>query len=205
MRIIGERRMFDSRMPQARKIVEAIVTKGQWFSTKVLLTEVNKLILIVDGTLLYEIELKDIVNPAPDVAFAYLSVVDSEDENYVEDDKYLREEMISKFYAYRNYSTIHESFPVVAHIDELRGNEDFESLISLKADDGMKYFKILGLDMKTTYFIPMFSGFPGLSKPDKMGITIYDIHNGFLINRMTIFKKKINRTINVYFRSIRLS
>ena len=88
----------------------------------------------------------------------------------------------------------------IAEYEDLRSNEEFESLISMKAAEGMKFFRLPSLvDPGKSILIPIFSGFPKLSKPDKIGVIALKDDISVLI-RFIIYKKKFNRNIDMYFR-----
>ena len=80
--------------------------------------------------------------------------------------------------------------PVVSSDNELRGNEQFEELLKLKTDDGMKFFKMNGNTLGSYYFVPIFTKFPSLNKSDCIGINIIDLLDGHLLIEMNINKKK---------------
>ncbi len=193
--------MKDCRVEETRKIVEALVTKSMFKYTQVLITEVNTVIIIVNQTLLYEVPLKVVPDFYPPVAFIYSDIADFEDPNECTNDEFLGNSIrnISE-----RYLLIRNTKPVVAIDNELRENEQFENLLNLSSDQGMKYFKMPGLNLGEVYLVPMFSGFISLSKPDTIGMKIYDIQDGFLLLEMNIMKKKINRNIQVYCRIIKV-
>ena len=96
------------------------------------------------------------------------------------------------------------SCPVVAQNSDLRSDEKFEELLSLTNGEGLKYYKMTGVNPNNTFLIPMFSEFISLNKQDTIGMTVYDIHGGFLLLRMNIYKKKINREMIVDCRIINI-
>ena len=53
--------------------------------------------------------------------------------------------------------------------------------------------------------IPMFAGFLSSNKQDKIGITVNDLLDNHLLIHYTIFKKKINRNIHMYYRILKLN
>ena len=86
--------------------------------------------------------------------------------------------------------------------EDMRANPEFESLLSLKSDDGLKFLKI-----PTTIGVacfPMFSGLINANKQDKIGLIVHDQLDNHLINRVVIYKKKINRTVDMYFRTLKV-
>ena len=193
--------LFDPRISQVRKIVEAIIAKSMFEWTKVLVTETNTLVIILSDTLLYQIPLKGITDSYPPVAFIYSKIYKFEDENACINDEFLAGNIAQTLNSYNNMSI---SCPIVAQNSDLRTDEKFEELVSLTSGEGLKYYRMTGVNPNNTFLIPMFSGFISLNKQDTIGMTVYDIHGGFLLLRMNIFKKKINREMIVDCRIINI-
>ena len=198
----------DHMIHQVRDLVEALVTKSlhEFINVYVdLIEDTWYAIIEVDSTMLYEVPLKNV--PMDEIfypiAFKYTTIKDLEDRDiYYGSDVFLLNDMRSK---YNMYKTIASTTLPVAQDSDLRTNEEFEKLLNLKTDQGLKYFKINGVNSPTEVFmIPMFAGFISLSKPDRIGISLYNIDGSYLALKMDIFKKKINRNISVYCRIIKL-
>ncbi len=198
----------DHRIHQVRDLVEALVTKSLHDFINVyvdLIEDTWYAVIEVDSTMLYEVPLKNV--PMDEIfypiAFKYATIKDLEDRDiYYGSDVFLLNDMRSK---YNMYKTIASTTLPVAQDSDLRTNEEFEKLLNLKTDQGLKYFKINGVNSPTEVFmIPMFAGFISLSKPDRIGISLYNIDGSYLAMKMDIFKKKINRNISVYCRIIKL-
>lgn len=199
MNILGEV-IKDSRIEQCRKIVESLVSKSMFYNTDILLTTNNKVIIVVDKTVIYIVELKDMINSYPLIAFRYSDILLFESNDCCVNNIFLANDL-NNLYMY--YSGIISGNPVASNLS-LRDDEKFEELLQLKAADGMRYYHMLGNDMKT-YLIPIFSGFPNLSKPDKLGMSVYDTNDGFLAIKMDIFKKKINSNVIACYRTLKLN
>lgn len=187
--------MDDIRIEQAKKIIEAMVTKSLYEYTDVLLKK-DKVIAVVNKTLLLEIQLKGVVEEYPDVGFKFVpGDIPITPDNFIAN---IIDDYSQKYDYIRSYK------PIVARDDCLRDNDEFEKLLSLKSEQGMKYYKMPGINLHETYCVPMFSGFINASKQDKIGITIYDIQDGFLLLEINEFKKKINRDVKIYCRIIKI-
>lgn len=198
----------DHRIHQVRDLVEALITKSLHYYVNVLVDLIDDTwyaIIEMDSTLLYEAPLKNV--PTDEIfypiAFKYEPLMTLEDRDiYYGSDVFLLNELKAK---YNMYKTIASTTLPVAQDSDLRTNEEFEKLLNLKSDQGLKYFKINGVNSPTEVFmIPMFAGFINLSKPDRIGISLYNIDGTYLALKMDIFKKKINRNISVYCRIIKL-
>lgn len=198
----------DHRIHQVRDLVEALITKSLHYYVNVyvdLIDDTWYAIIEMDSTLLYEAPLKNV--PTDEIfypiAFKYEPLMTLEDRDiYYGSDVFLLNELKAK---YNMYKTIASTTLPVAQDSDLRTNEEFEKLLNLKSDQGLKYFKINGVNSPTEVFmIPMFAGFINLSKPDRIGMSLYNIDGTYLALKMDIFKKKINRNISVYCRIIKL-
>lgn len=184
---------FDPRMEQVRKIVESIVTKSMFDYTKVLISNDNTLVIIVDNTLLYQIPLKSTEN-CMSVAFIYKDIYDFENPNEcINDTGLIREINHIRFI----YNTIATESNLLASDKAMKDNEEFAKFLSLSSDEGFKYYSMRGLDPTKAYLIPMFSGFITLNNGDNLDINLYSIDDKFILQRMKIFKKKINRDMIV--------
>lgn len=217
--------LHDDRLPEARDLLDNLVTKSLHKYTNLLIEPEGTLVLQVDDTVLYSIPLKTIGSSTSPIAFKYASLlkeitVDDEDETDEESEEEVDEveasEDRSVYYGsdpmligsmdtmYRLFRYAENNYQIVASDEDLRANEEFETLLNLKSDQGLKYFKLNGEKPNEIFLIPMFAGFIKLSKPDKIGIRVFDTRDGFLIVEFNIFKKKINRSISLYCRIIKL-
>lgn len=201
--------VLDPRLDQVKKVIESLITKTLLYSTECLVTSDNVLVIVVDNTLLYQIPLKN-EQPYPILGFSYkifMAVIGDREidfsKEYVD---ILDMNIISRLYTlYNGYNGLLNSKPLVAYNEDLKGCESFSDYLGIRADDGMKYYKLPGTQPGIQYPIPIFTGFPNISAQDKLGIYVYDIQNGFLLAKFRIFKKKINRDIDILFRLINLS
>ena len=106
---------------------------------------------------------------------------------------------------YHDYIESVKHLPIVAQYDTLRGNDQYEELLALKSTDGARFFRLIGDDPTKVYHIPVFTGFPNLSKTDKIGIVVYSFGDGVLLCQYNIYKKKINKNITQFFRILDLN
>ena len=137
--------------------------------------------------------------------FKYSDILTSVEELELDScypDIYIQNKLNSVYYNYKN--RLSDNY-IVAQNTQLRDDEIYESLTSLRAGEGMKYYNMIGKDM-VNYKIPVFNGFPNLNKQDEIGMTVYDmLDQSHLLVDMNIFKKKINRNIHIYFRILKLN
>ena len=193
----------DPRLVVVRKIVTALFSPVEYRTASILLTTDNDMIINVMDTILYNIHLKELDNqpPLPTISFNFVPLWIDGSEIPLEEDEYIPVENPNIFNLYQNYVVGTSMMTPVACDNSLRSNNTFEELLSLKAADGIRFFRMLGLDMRTYYMVPIMSGFPKLNKPDTIGITIYR-EGGNQIVKMNIFKKKINREYQMYYRAL---
>ena len=106
---------------------------------------------------------------------------------------------------YKFYSDFISTNLPLAQDDELRNNEDFEKLLGLRADDGLKFYNLPDYDHPgESYLIPMFAGFLSLNKSDTVGVKIYDLDQRNHLIKFNIYKKKLSREIEMYCRVLKI-
>lgn len=199
----------DPRLDQVQKIVESLVIKSLLYNTSCLITSDNNLVLLVDDTLLYIVPLKDEIS-YPTLGFSYAKFmfeISSKSSNtdftitaldiY---DAFITSKLLNYYSFYCRY--IYEEFKPVAINNDLKTDESFVDYLNIKSDDGMKYYKLPALQPGKQYMIPIFTGFPNVTSQDKLGVYVYELYEGFILGRFKIFKKKINRDINIFFRML---
>jgi len=200
--------VIDPRLDQVQKIVESLVTKSLLPNTNCLVTSDNTLVLLVDETLLYIIHLRDELC-YPSLGFSYSKFMYEVSSRSITDfnissldiyDTLITTKLLNYYASYYGY-IFEEAVPVAVNND-LKTDESFSDYLNIKSDDGMKYYRLPALQPGKQYMIPIFTGFPNITSQDKLGIYVYDIGNSFLIGRFKIFKKKINRDINIFFRML---
>ena len=196
----------DFRVPEVRKIVSALVTSSLYQYTKLLLVE-DTIIFTVSDTLLYSVKLKNTVPDnnqlvASGFACTFYDIANpiNNDEELAKSDFNIMHELSE---VYHKYNEIIWNSSVIAQDSSLRDNPEFESLLGLKADDGLKYYRMMAND-HNPIFIPVFSGFPNLNKDDTIGIKVYCTDRQNYVVNATIYKKKLAREINMYYRILGL-
>lgn len=203
--------IVDSRLEEIKKIVESVVSKTLLPSTQCLVTCFNELFLVVDDTVMYTIPLKEQIAYAQTYAFNYgkfLSLVSDDIDFSVVQLDIADNILFDKLTFLSNYyiSSTKNEESLVGYDTDLKSAESFKDYLNIKAADGMKYYKLPNInDPALFYLIPIFSGFPNISTQDKLGIYVYDTRDGFLSCRFQIFKKKLNREINMIFKIINLT
>ena len=90
-----------------------------------------------------------------------------------------------------------------SHNDNLKDDPKFVDILDRNADDGADFYTVDAMGIKI--FIPVMKGFPNISKPDKIGLTLYDIGNNMTMVKYDILKKKLNINYSIYFNILNLS
>lgn len=103
---------------------------------------------------------------------------------------------------WNSYEIMSNTLPIEATVDNLRIYDDYENLINMKASEGGGFYKIAGNDLYKNYLLPVFTGLPSLSKQDKAGIIVKRISREHLLMEYHIYKKKINKTFTMFFRTV---
>ena len=200
--------VVDPRLEQVKKVVEGLVTKTLLYSTECLVTSDNTLVLVVDDTLLYTIPLKnEMVYPILGFSYArFMELVGDREIDFSKEPIDIQDVIITQRIAqlHINYMSLTSCCSLVAYNEDLKNDESFADYLNIRADDGMRYYRLLGINPANQYLIPIFTGFPNIASQDKLGIYVYNIGNGFLLGVFKIFKKKINRDIEIQFRILNL-
>ena len=94
---------------------------------------------------------------------------------------------------------------LVATKQNIISTGDFNDFMQMKSKDGCRFYRMMGLNMNKIYMIPYFSGFPALTSKDDLSISVFDIGNKQLVISESIYKKKLNHSITMIFRSLDIS
>ena len=111
--------------------------------------------------------------------------------------------ILFNYYSY--YSTIAIKNPLIADDPNVQDDPEFDKLMQLKSAEGMKLYKLRNTELYGTTFIPIFTGFPALTKSDSIAVKVYkDDIDGYSVVEYTIFKNKLKENIRMYFRILNL-
>ena len=127
----------DVRIPQAKKIMEAILSKSELLEANCIITETNVLVIVLKETVLYMIQLIDLpVLPA--IGFEYETITD--DGQY----EFSFRNLSFVGYLCQDYIPKINIQPMV-YVENARSIPEFERLLNRKADDGMEFYVIKGV------------------------------------------------------------
>lgn len=111
-------------------------------------------------------------------------------------------------YYYELVNRIGYHYHIYATLHDVQDDPEFQELMNLKAADGMRFYKVHGMlgSKMHTWFVPVFSGFPSLTKQDKLDITIKKENNysRYCIVNYHIFKAKVKQHVDMYFTILEL-
>lgn len=186
----------DPRIPQVRKILQELKLTRD---CTVYVNDLDELVVFCKDTAIYCIPLTGEFHITP-IAFdvSWLEMIEQED--HIATDMRLLFNLQAIWANIRRFVTCKDS--IVAHCDDLRVDPEYESLLSMKAGESVKFYHLIWNSLNTDILIPVFNGFPSLNKADKIGITVYNEVVDFLVDYL-IYKKKINREIHMYFRILK--
>ena len=191
----------DLRMVDVRKVISGAVAKRDLDFTTIYIKDNIALFVVRDTILIVSQLLPEFCNNYGEICCRYKDICNLNDDEYI-GDYFLLKEMRNLFIYY--ISNIN-NYPILASDSDLRSDPEFESLLSLKSADGAKFYKLRDINYNKPYFIPVFSGFPNLNKPDTIGATIRDLMDHcHLLVELDIFKKKIKRNIRIVYRTLDL-
>ena len=191
----------DLRMIDVRKVISGAVAKRDLDFTTIYIKDNIVLFVVRDTILIVSRLLPEFCNNYGEICCRYKDICNLNDDEYI-GDYFLLKEMRNLFIYY--ISNIN-NYPILASDSNLRSDPEFESLLSLKSADGAKFYKLRDINYNKPYFIPVFSGFPNLNKPDTIGATIRDMMDySHLLVELDIFKKKLKRNIKIVYRTLDL-
>ena len=149
----------------------------------------SNLIILLDNTVLYTINLSGKIDPA--ITCGYIN-----DGSFNFDNNILIK-LIRK-----TEEIVGICRPETEVYNDPTAREDpvFEQAVSSKATDGATFY-FINSHLNNNIFIPLFSGLLTLNKGDTVGISVFKAPEQYqYIAKMTIFKKKINNSVNLYYR-----
>jgi len=151
------------------------------------------LYVIVNDGLVYEIDVKQYIDSRKCTSFTKESLKMNPDS--IEGNLIHFKTVFDKCY---NVTQLPNTYPQVFFDHELRGKEEFESIVNAKSGDGsFRYYIDSSLDHRSFMIIQksMFN----LNKPDTISLKVYDIGANLLLSVFDIHKKKSKLNVKLYF------
>ena len=186
----------DDRMPYIRTVLKSIMSKTDLKSSDIMITRDNTLVIISYETLLYIMHL-DFVPVMFDICFKYTDIEELEENQCINNE--------TIYYGMMNYYNTYldlQNAKPMFFISNLKSNEEFAELSSMKSAEGLKFLKLF--QNETYFFVPVFSGFPALNKQDDVDIEMYNYSDRLWLTNMTVHKHKLKKSYNMIYKSLKL-
>lgn len=192
----------DDRVKLVSELVPVIIGKNTSLPINVLILK-DLVIINANNTALFMTNLN--INGVTiifkdDIAFDYRQI--SENNCYY--DTNLEQSMKMMYNSYSGLINIQNNVAIKNNLISSQ-DESFKPMVGMKAADGCKFYKLLGNNMNKFYMVPFFSGFPLLTKNDDVSISLYKgLEKNTIVVYENIFKKKLNQSVYLMFRTIDL-
>ena len=175
-------------------VVSAMISRSGLDKCNCLLdSSSNSLWVELDDVLLFNVAIHHPIEQ--DIAFKYINILYGNSIN----------NNISIYEKLRTYTVqyhIHNN-DLLASLNNINELDMFNEYSIMKSIDGCKFFKLF--NNENNYLVPIFSSFPNLNKGDLLSIYVYRyMDTSYIIARYCVYKNKIKREFNVYFRTLNL-
>lgn len=172
----------------------------------------DKLIVCVDGAYLYSMQIE---NTGVSFGIMYNQFIKANTDKDPDSKKTIITAPVELFVNYdilnkllgleAKYLNITNSLIPSAEVADFRElDELYNTIYSLKAEDGVRFIQINGKDLYHRYIYPIFTGNPNLNKNDGLSLQIFDESRDTYIIKSCIYKKKINKYITCFSRHLNM-
>jgi len=152
------------------------------------------LYILVEGAVLYKIDLSGSVDPMITFPFNNMTITDG----------ILSPNNMNPYYKYAEInSIISHTSNMVYHDPDLQDDPNFMALATAKASEGAGFYFIN--TSISTICTTVFPGLPYLQKSDSVGLKVYNIGDGKLLINYTVFKKKLKVAYEIYYKIINVN
>lgn len=152
------------------------------------------LYILVEGSVLYKMDLTGLVDPSITFPFDHLTISDG----------ILIRNNMTPYYKYAEInSIISHTSNMVYHDPDLQDDPKFMALATAKASEGAGFYFIN--TSISTICTTVFPGLPSLQKSDSVGIKVYNLLDGKLLINYTVFKKKLKVAYEIYYKIINVN
>lgn len=199
---------IDPRINQAIKLIPSIIRAADFPFAEFLITETNELAIMVLNSCLYVVKL-DWVDMMPPIYFIINNEIYKETKTL--DNALI---FINDLYRFKNINSIFNIYTkkctqdiLAVNVENVQDNEVYSECINRKADSGAIITGFYSVKFHKKFMVSFFNGFPSLNKQDTLGINIFidPTDTSHPIVNMQIYKKKINKIYNLYYRSLGLT
>lgn len=152
------------------------------------------LYILVEGAVLYKMDLNGLVDPTMTFPFNNLTISDG----------ILSPNNMNPYYKYAEInSIISHTSNMVYHDPDLQDDPNFMAMATAKASDGAGFYFIN--TSIAAICTTVFPGLPSLQKSDSVGLKVYNIGDGKLLINYTVFKKKLKVAYEIYYKIINVN
>lgn len=196
----------DDRIPIVRKILSSLISKLEMQDSIVTIMPDNTMIAICRLTTVFTCTLKE-CTPGFTI---YIDPRTFYDE-FIESYKILEDEFIAfkqdSSTLYLNIANTNQlyfynidKYKLIDKIEDITSFEDFNYYLSLKSEDGSKFFK----GYNNNFILPIYTKFPNISKSDVANLYVYDFDQESNLVVWKVYKKKLSRDVYTVFRVLKL-
>lgn len=193
--------MIDSRFDEVRKLIPALISKTDInnTTTSAIITEDNTLVICTFNTILYAVKLSPESPLLGPIAFNVCNCMMSL-SNEVNEFSYTIFKYNEIYFYYKRYYM--DCNELLANKENILDDSNMIYYTSLKASDGIRYFRLFSINNSKVFMIPIMSSLPNLNKGDNYSINVYnDIYDKYsYCCEFVVWKKKIKRAYCIRFR-----
>lgn len=98
-----------------------------------------------------------------------------------------------------------DQYNILANVSNLQDIDVYNEVLNMKSDEGLRIINIPSINNPSiTYPFMFYNGLVKVNKGDRLDICIEELDSSILLYKLTLFKKRINNTINIYYKTLRL-
>lgn len=152
----------------------------------------SNLLILLDDTVLYTVNLSGKIDPNITCGFTNYGSFDFTNSSAI---------LIKLIRKQEEMQMICTEGNVIYNDPTATEDKSFYAAATLKATEGASFYFINNSHLNNNIFIPLFSGLLTLNKGDTVGLSVFKAPEQYqYIANMVLFKKKINHSVNIYYR-----
>ena len=191
----------DARFIQAISVLKTVIGEVALETALISIGIDNRVVCVTYGSVIYTFYLNDVMN-GNKIYCNYLYVKYRDKYPMFATIPYSQQDKDLLDYVVDQYMNLIQSYQLINTADNVQDDILFQKYMEMKADDGCELYRI-GQPGNMSFF-SIFAGFPKMNKSDKLNLYSYRVDEYSQINRMELFKKKVNRVVDIYYRAMDL-
>ena len=191
----------DARFIQAISVLKTVIGEVALETALISIGIDNRVVCVTYGSVIYTFYLNDVMN-GNKIYCNYLYVKHRDKYPMFATIPYSQQDKDLLNYVVDKYMNLIQSYQLINTADNVQDDILFQKYMEMKADDGCELYRI-GQPGNMSFF-SIFAGFPKMNKSDKLNLYSYRVDEYSQINRMELFKKKVNRVVDIYYRAMDL-